>query len=210
MFNFDMVGRLDTSNTLSIGGTKTALENEGLLNKFNTGFKLTFSGEGTGPSDHSSFYLQSIPVFFISSGAHGDYHTPNDDADLINYEGEQKIIAYSYNIIKEVANENTKLTFQEAGSPQRPGRGARYKITLGVMPDFAGAEKRGMRVDAVTKGKPAYKGGILKGDIITAIDGKKVGNIYDYMNRLNTLEAGQTISVDVLRGDKEVVLIIQL
>jgi hypothetical protein len=30
------------------------------------------------------------------------------------------------------------------------------------------------------------------------------------MNRLNTLEAGKTISVDVLRGDKEVVLIIQL
>jgi S1-C subfamily serine protease len=78
------------------------------------------------------------------------------------------------------------------------------------MPDFAGAEKRGMRIDAVSKGKPAQRGGMKKGDIITAIDGKKVGNIYDYMNRLKTLEAGQMITVDVLRDDKEAVLIIQL
>ena len=49
-----------------------------------------------------------------------------------------------------------------------------------------------------------------KGDIITAIEGKKVGNIYDYMNRLQTLEAGQRISVDIIRDDKETVLIIQL
>jgi aminopeptidase YwaD len=211
MFNFDMVGRLDTAtNALSIGGTKTALENETLLNKFNKGFNLAFSGEGTGPSDHSSFYLQNIPVFFISTGAHGDYHTPYDDADKINYEGEKKVVDYSYNLIKEVTNSDKKLTFQEAGSTQRQGRGARYKITLGLMPDFAGVEKRGMRVDAVTKGKPAYNGGIVKGDIITAINGKTVTNIYDYMNRLNTLKAGQTISIDILRDNKEMVLIIQL
>ena len=52
-----------------------------------------------------------------------------------------------------------------------------------------------MRIDGVTKGKPAYKGGMLKGDIITAIEGKKVGNIYEYMNRLKTLEAGQTTTL---------------
>ena len=76
--------------------------------------------------------------------------------------------------------------------------------------DFAGVEKRGMRIDGVTKGKPAEKGGMKKGDIITAIEGKKVGNIYEYMNRLKTLEAGQMITVDVLRDDKPTVLIIQL
>lgn len=121
-----------------------------------------------------------------------------------------KVVEDSWLLLTDLANRDTKLTYQEAGSVQRSTRGARYKISLGIMPDFAGSEKRGLRVDAVTKGKPAYNGGVQKGDIITAIDGKKVGNIYDYMNRLNTLEAGKTISVDVLRGDKEVVLIIQL
>ncbi|MBN2772850.1 MAG: M20/M25/M40 family metallo-hydrolase [Prolixibacteraceae bacterium] len=211
MFNFDMVGRLDTtSNSLSIGGIGTAEEIKPLLEKYNPGFELALSEEGTGPSDHSSFYLQGIPVFFISTGAHSDYHTPLDDADRINYKGAADVIKYADELVTDVVNRDNKLTYKEAGSVQRSGRGARYKVTLGIMPDFAGAEKRGLRVDAVTKGKPAEKGGMKKGDIVTSINGLKVGNIYDYMNRLNTLEAGANITVDVLRDDKEVVLIIQL
>jgi len=211
MFNFDMVGRLDKeANALSIGGTKTSKETEQILNDLNPGFQLALSGEGVGPSDHASFYLQNIPVFFISTGAHSDYHTPQDDAEFINFEGAKKVMDYSYTLVNEVANRDEKLTFQEAGAKFQRSRGGRFKVTLGVMPDFAGLEKRGMRIDGVTKGKPAHKGGMLKGDIITAIEGKKVGNIYEYMSRLKMLEAGQTITVDVLREEKTTVLIIQL
>ncbi len=211
MFNFDMVGRLDTmTNGLSIGGTGTSLETEGILKEFNPGFELAFSEEGIGPSDHASFYLQEVPVFFISTGAHSDYHTPSDDADRIDYPGMKKIGDYAYEVIHDVANREKLLTFQEAGPKYQRSRGGRFKVTLGIMPDYAGLEKRGMRIDAVTKGKPAGKGGLKKGDIITAIEGKKVGNIYDYMNRLQSLEPGQRISVDVIRDDKETVFIIQL
>lgn len=211
MFNFDMVGRLDTtSNALSIGGSKTALETEEILNKFNSGFSLALSPEGVGPSDHASFYLQNIPVFFISTGAHSNYHTPNDDADLINYEGIKKVAEYSYNVLTEVVTRENALTFQEAGPKFQRSRGGRFKVTFGIMPDFAGLEKRGLRIDAVTKGKPADKGGMLKGDIITAIEGKKVGGIHDYMSRLQSLEIGDRVSVDILRDNKEMVLIIQL
>lgn len=211
MFNFDMIGRMDSvSNALSVGGTKTAAETEELLNRLNPGFQLAFSEEGIGPSDHASFYLQNIPVFFISTGAHSDYHTPTDDAELINFEGIKKVTEYSYSLLEDIANRTTPLTFQEAGPKFQRSRGGRFKVTLGVMPDYAGLEKRGMRIDAVTRGKPAEKGGMQKGDIITAIDGKKVGNIYDYMNRLQSLEAGKTISVDLIRGEQQIVLIIQL
>ena len=78
------------------------------------------------------------------------------------------------------------------------------------MPDFAGMEKRGLRVDAVTKGKPAFNGGMKKGDIIVAIEGKKVGGIHDYMSRLQSLEAGKIITVDVIRNNEHTVLLIQL
>ncbi|WP_347841199.1 M28 family peptidase [uncultured Draconibacterium sp.] len=211
MLNFDMVGRLDNeTKSLSIGGTKTAVETEQILNNLNPGFQLALSGEGIGPSDHASFYLQDIPVFFISTGAHPDYHTPQDDVELINFEGAQLVMEYSAAVLAEVANREEKLTFQEAGSKFQRSRGGRYKVTLGVMPDFAGIEKRGMRIDAVTKGKPAFKAGMKKGDIIIAIEGKKVGNIYEYMDRLKSLEAGQTITVDVLRNDEPTVLIVQL
>ncbi len=211
MFNFDMIGRLDdSSNILSISGTQTSKEAETILKKNNPGFELALSGDGYGPSDHASFYMQNIPVFFVSTGAHGDYHTPADDADRINYEGARKVTEYAWSLLQEVASRDSSLTYQEAGAKIKRGRGGRFKVTLGIMPDYAGLEKRGMRIDAVTKGKPAEKAGMQKGDIITAIDGKKVGNIYDYMNRLQALEAGKTISVDIIRDGKEMVLIVQL
>jgi len=208
MFNFDMVGRLDsTENALSIGGTKTSVETEEILNETNTGFRLAFSPEGIGPSDHASFYLQNIPVIYFSTGAHPDYHTPDDDADRINYEGEQKVVEYAGNVLNEVVNRDEKLTFQEAGSKFQRSRGGRFKVTFGIMPDYAGLETRGMRIDGVTKDKPAYRAGMKKGDIITAIEGKPVKNIYDYMARLQTLEAGTRVSVDII---KPTVLIVEL
>ncbi len=211
MFNFDMVGRLDAENrSLSIGGTQTAIQSEEMINRLNPGFSLNLSPEGSGPSDHAAFYMQNIPVFFISTGAHGDYHTPADVAEKINFEGLTDIVEYTWTLVQEVDIQEDALTFQESGSKSRRSRGGRFKVTLGVMPDFAGQEKSGLRIDAVTKGKPASQGGMQKGDIITAISGNPVGNIYDYMNRLNTLEEGQTISVDIIRQGKPMVLIVQL
>lgn len=211
MFNLDMIGRLDsTSKGLSIGGTKTSKETEDILNEFNTEFKLAMSPEGIGPSDHASFYLEDIPVFFISTGAHADYHTPLDDVEFVNFVGAKMVTDYTYILLNEVANRDSVLTFQEAGPKFQRSRGGKLKITFGIMPDFAGMESRGLRIDAVTKGKPAQKAGMKKGDIITAIDGKKVGGIHDYMSRLQGLKAGQTVLVDIIRNDKTTVLIIQL
>lgn len=211
MLNFDMVGRLDPdTRALSIGGTKTSLEGEEILELLNPGFELSLSGEGTGPSDHAAFYMQDIPVFFISTGAHPDYHTPDDNAGRINYPGILEVSDYAWGIIEEISGRDDRMTFSEAGSKIRRSTRGRMKVTLGVMPDFAGQEKNGLRIDAVTKGKPAHTAGILKGDVITAINGNKVGNIYDYMNRMNTFEEGQTISVDVVREGKPLVLIVQL
>jgi Zn-dependent M28 family amino/carboxypeptidase len=211
MFNFDMVGRLDpATNALSIGGSQTARETEALLNSLNTGFSLALSPEGVGPSDHASFYLQNIPVFFISTGAHSDYHTPLDDADRINYEGTKKVADYAALLVEDVSNRAQLLTFQEAGPKFQRSRGGRLKVTFGIMPDFAGAEKRGLRIDAVTPGKPADKAGMKKGDIITAIEGKNVGGIHEYMSRLQSLSVGQRVSVDIIRDEKHTVLIVQL
>ncbi|HDR51104.1 MAG TPA: M20/M25/M40 family metallo-hydrolase [Mariniphaga anaerophila] len=211
MFNFDMVGRLDAeTKALSIGGTQTAKETEGILNRLNPGFQLALSGEGIGPSDHASFYLQNIPVFFISTGAHADYHTPADKPDKINYEGAVEVMEFAHVLVSEIASLDSALTFREAGPRVQRSRSGRFRVSLGIMPDYAGMEDRGLRVDAVSPDKPAEKAGIQKGDIITAINGKKVGNIYDYMNRLQSLEAGQTISVDIIRGEQKIVLLVQL
>ncbi len=212
MINVDMVGRL-RDNNLQVGGTGTSKQSEDILNSIpHDSLNLAFTTEGYGPSDHASFYGKDIPVFFFSTGAHLDYHTPFDDTDSVNFDGLEKIGDYIFGLAWTVANMDSALVFQEAGPKEGVSRSRRRGkgVTLGIMPDFSGTEKRGLRADFVIKGKPAALGGMKDGDIITAINGKPVKNIYDYMYRLSKLKFGQTISVEVLRDGEKKILIIQL
>lgn len=110
-----------------------------------------------------------------------------------------------------MADNPQSLTFRESGSRDQAGRGGRrLKVTLGIMPDFAGTEKKGLRVDGVTKDGPADRGGMKKGDIITFINAMPVGNIYEYMSRLSKLKHGMTVNVEVIRNEQKVILLIQL
>jgi Zn-dependent M28 family amino/carboxypeptidase len=213
MVNMDMVGRLNENSLLQIGGVGTAEPFRKMLTAANdsTVLKLSLSDEGYSPSDHAAFYGKNIPVLFVSSGAHLDYHTPADAYSKINYDGMIKIAGLNYAIISELANMDSKLIFKEAGPKEVAGRGTRRKgVTLGIMPDFAGNVKNGLRADLITPGRPAAIGGMKKGDIITSINGKPVNNIQDYMFRMGQMKHGETINVEVLRDGKTEVLIIQL
>jgi hypothetical protein len=213
MVNLDMVGRLQETNVLQISGVGTAEGFRDLVySESDTSvIKLTLSDEGYGPSDHSSFYGKNIPVLFYSTGAHLDYHTPSDTYDKVNYKGMVSISSLIFNVIEKLASSTERLKFREAGPKIEQGRPMRRKgVTLGIMPDFAGNVKNGLRADFVTPGKPAALGGMKKGDIITSINGKTVNNIQDYMFRMSQLKHGQTISVEILRDGDKMVLLIQL
>ena len=210
MFNFDMIGRLDSARNLTIGGVGTSIESNALIDSLVHGFNIKISKEGYGPSDHASFYSENIPVLYFSSGVHDQYHTPNDTYERINIDGERLIVENAYALIQEVANRSKKLTYQESGPKIGNSGRTDLKVTLGIIPDFAGTEKEGMRIDGVTPGKPAAKAGLMKGDIIIAIDGKRVGSIYDYMARMKAYSPGQIISVDVMRGSAKKVFMVTL
>jgi hypothetical protein len=214
MINIDMIGRMKEDKSLQIGGVGTSAEGESLLTTLNNdyNFKLGFSQEGYGPSDHSSFYSKDIPVFFFSTGAHIDYHTPADSTGNINFDGLFNVSNLIYDFAVAISTSYQKLTYQEAGpkAPSGNTRNERLKVTLGIMPDFSGVEKKGLRADIVMKGKPAHKAGMQDGDIITAIDGNPVSDVYEYMERLAKLKPGQIITVEVIRESETKVLIVQL
>jgi S1-C subfamily serine protease len=149
-------------------------------------------------------------VFFITTGAHSDYHLPADDYWLLNYKAIKKILSYSFRLIMEVSNRDAALTFKTATSSKEDNTNVSYKVTLGIIPDMSSSNENGLGVDGVRENGPAAKGGIKKDDIITAIDGKPVKNIYEYMHRLNELELGKIISVEILRKGKKQILQIQL
>ena len=213
MFNLDMVGRLDsTTKAITVGGTGTAVGLSDLVQRFAEGEDLNvkLSSEGYGPSDHTSFYVENIPVLFFFTGVHEDYHTPEDDVEKINLSGEILVAEFVHDLIIEAANVPESLVYQEAGPKEQPSGRRRFKVTLGIMPDYSYEEGEGLRVDGVINNKPAKRAGMEKGDVIVAMDGKPVKNIYDYMYRLEECKQGQRINVDVLRNGKNITLVVDL
>ena len=211
MINMDMIGRLNPeTNTISVGGTGTSLETDSLLKilEVNRPYKITHSTDGYGPSDHASFYSENIPVFYFTTGAHDDYHTPSDDADKINYPGEVAVLNMVYDLALQVSG-GARLTFHEAGAKQGARYGRNLKVTLGIVPDMVSNDNNGLRVDGVRKGGPADKAGIIKGDRVISIEGQPVTNIYDYMARLGKLKPGQVASVEIIRNEIKQILIVQ-
>ncbi len=120
-------------------------------------------------------------------------------------------MAYVADVAEALANQQDRIAFTEAGPKVRgSSRGHRGGITLGLMPDVTYEGNQGMPVMFVTEGKPAAVGGIQKGDVIVAIEGKSVGNVYDYMNRLGSLKEGMVIVVTVERNGEQMELLLNI
>ena len=200
MINMDMIGRLnDSTKKLIIYGVGTAPDWVPMIDKIPSDFSIKKDSSGIGPSDQTSFYLKDIPVLHFFTGQHADYHKPTDDINKINFNGEKKVLEYIVKIVEET-EKLPKLTFQKTKSPDVGTR--KYKVTLGVMPDYA-FEGKGMHIDGVTEGKPASKAGLQKGDIIIKLGEINVGSTNDYMKALSTFKKDDTTEIIVVRDGKE-------
>ena len=200
MVNMDMVGRLDEDRRLAIYGVGTSPSFIPAINTVeNPDFTFVMDSSGFGPSDHTSFYLEDLPVVHFFTGQHAQYHKPEDDVELINFEGLFDVASFIHALILELNTEN-KLSFEKTRDKQNTAGG--FKVTLGVIPDYLFSET-GLRIDGVKENRPAAKAGIKKGDVIVVMDNTPVRSIYDYMDILNTLSPGASTEVVLIRGKRK-------
>ena len=200
MLNLDMVGRLD-GKTLTVYGTGTSPEWNALLAKYDadSSFTLKPVPDGFGPSDHAQFYGKDVPVLFFFTGNHADYHRPSDTWDKINYPGEERVVRYVYRIAREIDGEAARPLFTRTASAAPSGGDTRgFRTTLAIIPDYNGGVE-GMKISVVRPGGPAEKAGMKAGDIIVSMGGKKIVNIYDYMEMLGKLKGGDRVPLTVMR-----------
>ncbi len=198
MFNCDMVGRMNDKDELTMIGTGTSPGFGDLVNVLgkSSGLKIkTISGmtDGFGGSDHQSFYPKGIPVLFAFTGVHRDYHRPSDDSNLINYAGMARIADYLELLLLDVVRRPerpafTRLAERRGPRPADPAREG-SSVYLGTMPDYAERSEPGMKIQGVSEGSPAEKGGLKGGDVIIRLGDKKVGTIYDFMETLGAAQA---------------------
>ena len=200
MINLDMVGRYSPDRKLTIGGYGTSPTwGDIFQTTTDPNLEIKFDSSGSGPSDHSAFYRDSVPVLFFFTNSHSDYHKATDDADKINYKDETEIVDYIVNIIN-AANNKGKLSFLKTKDAEM--RSVSLPVTLGVMPDY-GFTGAGMRIDGVSKGKTAEKIGLKPGDVLLQLGDFKFVDVQTYMQALQHFKKGDKTTLIISRDGEE-------
>ena len=206
MLNLDMVGRLGDGK-LIVYGVDTAAEWEELVRgaAADVGVEVAFSGSGYGPSDHTSFYAQDVPVLHFFTNVHSDYHKPSDDWEKIDIKGLNLVAAVVAEVAERVAERRAALTLQRAAAPPPPARTDGSRAYLGTVPDFAPVDF-GVRLSGVSGGSPAESAGMQAGDVLIRLAGEEIADLYAFTDVLRSHAPGDTVEVVVLRDGQEISL----
>ena len=198
MINLDMIGRMHDQG-LEVFGVGSSPDWNYVTEKLTAKFQVTIDNSGIGPSDHASFYLDSIPAIHLFTGQHEDYHKATDIEAKINYAGMNTLTELLYASLA-IIPEDLKFAFSATKNARKRERPS-LKVTMGIMPSYT-SNSEGLKIDAVIEGKAADQAQLLKKDIIIAIDNQQVKDIYDYMEVLSQYNQGDTAKVQILRKHK--------
>jgi Zn-dependent M28 family amino/carboxypeptidase len=205
MMNMDMIGRLTDTRNLNVFGVGSSADFAEMIEKMDeqdTLLTITEGDEAFSPSDNSSFYSKDIPVLFFFTGVHGDYHTPDDDWDKLNYTGHKQVIDFIENAVRNIDSDDEKPEFTrvkveaEEGRTMKKGSGAWF----GIVPNFE-KNPHGAKISGTSAGSPAEKAGLKANDVIVEFGGNKVKNLYDLTFALREHKPGDEVKVVIIRNN---------
>jgi TolB protein len=210
MVNLDMVGRLRENRLVALG-SDTAPEWKDLIERAATEADLdvTSRGDGYGPSDQTSFYAAGVPVLFLFTGAHEQYHSPEDKPATVNPEGAAKVVTFGVSLCEALVRAPSRPQYVRATSgPAMGGDSRGYGAYLGTIPDYSAMESSegGVLLADVRPGGPADLAGVRGKDRIVAMAGTRIENLYDMTYALQDHKPGETIAVIVIRDQERIVL----
>lgn len=117
LLQMDMVGRNeekdgdkpeDNVDTIHLVGSKRIsqeLHDITIAANKHIGFKFEYDEEGVyGRSDHANFARKGVPITFLFSGFHPDYHQPTDTVDKINFRKILSSARLNYLVVQKVAS----------------------------------------------------------------------------------------------------------
>lgn len=206
--NMDMIGRYKDRLFVQGVGSGTTWSRLAEEVSLETGFPLSLQSDPYLPTDSMAIYLAQVPSVTFFTGVHSEYHSPRDTADLINYEGEEKIIqtiAEFTNHLTENSSDTVKY-LKVKGEAKSSGEGRSFRIYLGTIPDYSQEGVKGVRISGVSKESPAEKAGLKEKDVIIEFGGSKIENIYDYVYSLQTVKPEQETGIKIKRGEELVEL----
>jgi len=211
MLNLDMVGRL-RDNTLMLGGTGTALEFSTLVPEIFEASTLTgsLSPGGTGPSDHTNFYKEDIPVLFFFTGMTKEYHTPKDRAYTTNPSGGATVTRIAETFAKRFSSDPwLTFTTNTKGGADRTLR-MPSPVRLGVHPSYSADIETGILLTGVSEGTSASDAGLQAEDILLAWYDIELTGGRKLMELLRESAPGDVVDLTVQRDGENIIIKVTL
>lgn len=109
MFSLDMVGMLSKYDGLDLVGNATLNNGEFLLNGIAEKHGIKIKNEGKRvemQTDTSPFGKVGIPAVHVFTSTVSPYHKPEDDAELLDYDGMQRISEFMKDVAVHLSNQD--------------------------------------------------------------------------------------------------------
>ncbi|MDO9694808.1 MAG: M28 family peptidase [Candidatus Latescibacteria bacterium] len=200
MLNLDSVGRL-RGDRLYVGGLGSSPRLRPLVQDVNRahGLVLELSDGGWDASDHVAFNAAGIPVLFLFTGAHPQYHSVADRWELVEPRGLARVADFARDLAAAVVTTADDFPYAtQAALPSAGGERGQTRAWLGTIPDFV-ENAGGVKLSGVMPGSPAEEAGLAAGDVLVAMEGSVVADLAGLSALLQAHGAGETVTVTVER-----------
>lgn len=163
MMSVDMVGWYSTNGALELDGVGTLADGEALVNPTALGINIKINTKKYETSvftatDTEPYAKEGIPTLAITTGSKSPYHKPEDDANLIDYNGLDRITDYITALTIAAANHDGTLASGKVAAKHRSTSNTfEFGLSAGL------ASSRITFPDAPFDGKSAtgFHGGII-------------------------------------------------
>lgn len=127
--NLDMVGRNHPDSIFVVGATRLSSDLGTIVEEVNRGlprpFVLDYSYDPEGHpemiycrSDHYSYARYGIPIVFLTTGLHEDYHAPSDEVEKLDFEKMRRVSEFVSGLAFEIADRPSPLRIDKPVPPR--------------------------------------------------------------------------------------------
>ena len=161
MMSLDMVGWYKASGTLSLEGVGTIKNGKDLVTSEAAGYPINvkpvkFEKSIFTATDTYGFAQKGIPTLAVTTGLKSPYHKPEDDADLIDYEGLDNISRYVSALTERIASDPS---FEGSGKIARKHSDKVARVEFGLSAGYQTSSINFRKSSLQTKSAGGYNAG---------------------------------------------------
>lgn len=184
MMSIDMVGWLEKGKTLRLNGVKTIKNGKRLLSgeaeKIDIPIRTKdFENSILTATDTQGFATKGVATLHVTTGIKSPYHKPEDDADLIDYQGLDKVTDYLSDVTLKCA---TDPDFAPSGKVADIHSNKKRVFDFGLMASLNNSNLRFPNAGFMGKPRYAFNVGLTSQINMGKTFSLEIDALYDYQD----------------------------